>query len=169
MPSQRRRGVFIPKQADKRMVPVVLKLAGMVEEGRWEWGKQYLFPAMESEVEAQAAVRSLYRARGPSGLSIQAGVEPQPDGTFRPWTRIWTREQGKQEVVRRVQRGEPLAYNLRRNQLLGGLVAGQDSYSSVFPGDARDRRGGFAASVYSRHSCNISRGRAGGTTRGLSS
>jgi len=117
MHAQKRRGVFVPKQPDRRFVPVLEALRDRIERGEEKWGELHRFPGLPTEDEARDAARGLYRARLKTGLSVQSGYDQLTDGTWSVRVRIWSRELGKAEITRRVEAGEPLAFNYKRSQV----------------------------------------------------
>ena len=113
---------------DHRWCPIIGEIARAAAEGREQWGTLHTFdpvPDQRNEQGTGAAdiKQGFYRARscrlirtdGLPPISVQADYDRLSDGTFRPWCRVFTREQAKAEIVRRVNKGETLAYNpLRR-------------------------------------------------------
>ena len=102
------------KQHDCTFCAVVQVIYDRAAAGKEPWGALHYMPAVASEVTALEAKRGFYRSRRKHGWSVQADYERLDDGTFRPWVRVWTREAARAEIVRRVQNGEALSYNVAR-------------------------------------------------------
>lgn len=108
---------------DHRWCPVAGAIAQRAVDGKEQWGVLHEFPPVGDEETAADIKRGFYRARsckelraeGLPAISIQAGYEHLDDGTYRPWLRVFDRNQARHEIVRRVQSGEPLAYNVLRS------------------------------------------------------
>lgn len=118
------------KPHDHRWCPVVATIARRVLDGYEQWGTRHPLPTRPAITTdagdgALDIKRGLYRARdcaqlraeGLPQLSIQADYDHLPDGTYQPWIRVWDRRTAKREIVRRVQAGEPLDYNVMRSKL----------------------------------------------------
>jgi hypothetical protein len=117
------------KPHDHRWCPVAGAIARRAVDGKEQWGVRHDLPAVADETNstgtgARDIKNGLYRARscrqllteGLPAISIQADYDRLADGTFRPWIRVFSREQAKAEIVRRVKEGEPLHYNVMRSQ-----------------------------------------------------
>ena len=114
------------READHSFCPVLETVRQRVERGLEQWGTLHNMPAVAREAEARDAKNGLYRAarhtgraRGRCGegepLSVQAGYD-RTAGGFAIWFRVFTRAQARAEIVRRVNSGESLAYNVMRRQ-----------------------------------------------------
>ena len=115
------------READHRFCGVLDAIRRQVAEGKSQWGDRFPMPDRLTEAEARAAKQGLYRARshtslrrgacGSEPLSVQADYEANGDGTYSVWVRVWTRALAQQEIVRRVNGGESLAYNPMRKKV----------------------------------------------------
>ena len=113
------------REHDHRWCPVAGAVAQRAMAGKEDWGTRHDYPAVRSEAEARDIKNGLYRARscralraeGIPVLSVQADYDRMEDGTFRPWLRVWTKEAGRAEIIRRVKAGEPLHYNVMREKI----------------------------------------------------
>jgi hypothetical protein len=115
------------KPHDHRWCPVAAAIARRAAAGREQWGTRHELGAVadvtnEDGSGALDIKKGLYLARsckrlrkeGLPLISIQADYDRLPDGTFRVWVRVFSRAGAKKEIVRRVNNGEPLAYNAMR-------------------------------------------------------
>lgn len=112
---------------DHRWCPIIGAIAKDAADGKEQWGQLHVYSALPDETNEDGTgaldiKRGFYRARscrqlrglGIPLISIQADYYRLDDGTFQPWVRVFTREQAKAEIVRRVQGNEPLPYNALR-------------------------------------------------------
>lgn len=110
------------KDADHSRCPVLAAVAQLVAEGREPWGTVHEH-TVATEAEAIEWKNALYKARNhtgrkrgacyPRALSVRATIAPAGK-KWRVTLQVWDRQAGKAEIVRRVQAGEKLAYNVRR-------------------------------------------------------
>ena len=107
------------KEHNHTMCPVVEAIARKVVAGDEAWGTLHTWNVV-SEADAKAAVKGFYAARyckelkGITGewMSIRASYEIDQDGeTYVVRLQVWPRSVARAEIVRRIQDGEPLAYN----------------------------------------------------------
>ena len=105
------------REPDTRFIPVIEHVKQRIAEGLEPWGTLHVMPPVDSEEIADDAKRGLFRARGRTGVSIQAGYVPAGgEGKFTVWFKVWSRAQAKAEITRRVQSGEGLPYNILRKK-----------------------------------------------------
>jgi hypothetical protein len=119
------------KKHECRLCDVIGKIAERARSGEEKWGTEHDMPLLSrSESEIAEIRRQLFAARycrrlalvhgtlsvsvtyrGPDGSLINS-PPVRLEGGYQLVVRVWSREQSKKEIVRRVAAGESLAYNV---------------------------------------------------------
>lgn len=110
------------KPHNHKMCPVITAIATKAHAGDEPWGTPHTWH-LPSEADAKTAKTGFYAARYcreitkllGEPVSIRANYEPRGD-TFALTVQAWPRSVAKQEIARRVQNGEALAYNVMKGR-----------------------------------------------------
>lgn len=110
------------REHNHRMCPVVGKITERAAAGAEPWGTRHDMPPVPAEQTAREVKAAFYSARyckqlmAATGepLSIQSDFDQLGDKSYVVWVRVWPRSIAKAEIARRVNAGEPLAYNVLR-------------------------------------------------------
>lgn len=110
------------REHNHRMCPVVEMIADRVAAGAEPWGTRHDMPAVPADKIAREVKQAFYSARyckqlmAKTGepLSVQSDFDRIGKTSFVVWVRVWPRSVAKAEIARRVNAGEPLAYNVLR-------------------------------------------------------
>ena len=103
-----------------RMCPVIAEIARAAYAGHEPWGTRHEW-TVRTEQLAKDAKTGFYAAKRCGQLknefgeyiSVQTDIEPHGDA-WKVWVKTWPRSVAKAEIARRVEAGEPLAYNVLR-------------------------------------------------------
>jgi hypothetical protein len=110
------------KPHNHRMCPVIEVIADRVAAGAEPWGTRHDMPPVPGESAAREIKQAFYSARYckqltsklGEPLSVQCDFGRIGDKSYQVWVRVWPRSVAKAEIARRVNAGEPLAYNVLR-------------------------------------------------------
>jgi hypothetical protein len=109
------------READHRYCPVLEHVRQRVADGKEPWGFLHVMPPVPDRDTAVDAEKGLYRARGHTGrscgpdqLSVKVSKAQNTDGTWTISFQVWDRATAKKHIAARVDRGEPLPYNVLR-------------------------------------------------------
>lgn len=84
---------------------------------RYDWNHQHVSPPVPDAEQALDVQRGVYRSARHLGITAHdVQMTEQPNGTWVVRFQLVSKAAGKKAIVAKVQAGEALAYNLRRNQ-----------------------------------------------------